>query len=79
MGIFDGSEISALTCSTFCLVCIGGRSSMNLMVSMGVSSMVPSHLRIQSTRIPKVVMLTVIHWACTEFCSRHEAEFQLDM
>ena len=31
-----------LTCSTFCLVCIGGRYSMNLMVSMGVSLVVPS-------------------------------------
>ena len=32
----------AFTCTTFCLVCIGGRSSMNLMVSAGVSLMVPS-------------------------------------
>ena len=38
----------ALTCSTFCLVCIGGRSSMNLMVSMGVSWVVPSMTRIAS-------------------------------
>ena len=27
----------ALTCSTFCLVCIGGKSSVNFMVSVGVS------------------------------------------
>ena len=32
----------ALTCSTFCLVCIGGRSSINLMVSAGVSLVVLS-------------------------------------
>ena len=32
----------ALTCSTYCLVCIGRRSSMNHMVSVGVSLVVPS-------------------------------------
>ena len=32
----------ALTSSIFCLVCIGGRSSVNLMVSVGVSLVFPS-------------------------------------
>ena len=38
----------ALTCSTFCLVCIGGGSSMNLMVSVGVSLVVHSMTGIAS-------------------------------
>ena len=38
----------ALTCSTFCLVSTGGRSSINFMVSMGVSFAVPSVIRIAS-------------------------------
>ena len=38
----------ALTCSTFCLVCISGRSSMNLVGSVGVSLVVPSMTRIAS-------------------------------
>ena len=44
MGIFDDTKDVryALTCSTFCLVCIDGRSSMNLMFSVGVSLVVPS-------------------------------------
>ena len=49
MGIFDGTEVQYnLTCSTFCLVCIGGRSSMNLVVSVGVSLVVQSMTRIAS-------------------------------
>ena len=32
----------ALTCSTFCLVCTGGSCSMNFMVSLGASLVVPS-------------------------------------
>ena len=37
-----------LTCSTFCLVSTGGRCSINFMVSVGVSSAVPSVIRIAS-------------------------------
>ena len=37
-----------LSCSTFCLVSIGGRSNINLMVSVGVSFVVPSVTRIAS-------------------------------
>ena len=47
MGIFDGTKYD-LTCSNFCLVCIGERSSMNIMVSMAVSLVVPSTTRIAS-------------------------------
>ena len=36
------------TCPTFCLVCIGGKSRMNLMVSVGVSFVVPSIIRTAS-------------------------------
>ena len=36
------------TCSTFCLVCIGGKSRMNLMVSVDVSFVVPSMTRTTS-------------------------------
>ena len=67
--------IYALTCSTFCLVCIGGRSSMNLMVLMGVSLVAPSH---QDPKFQDSKSCDVIHWACTEFCSRCEPEFQPD-
>ena len=38
----------ALTCSTFCLVCIGERSGMNLTVSVGVSLVVLSMTGIAS-------------------------------
>ena len=38
----------ALTCSSVCLVCISGRSSMNLVVSVDVSLLVPSITRIAS-------------------------------
>ena len=41
MGISDRTEY-ALACSAFRLVCIGGRSSMNRMVSVPVSLVVPS-------------------------------------
>ena len=41
-GGFSTTLKYALTCSTFCLIFIDGRSSMNLMVSMGVSLVVPS-------------------------------------
>ena len=44
MGIFDDTKYD-LTCSNFCLVCIGGRSSMNIMVSMDVSLVVPNMTR----------------------------------
>ena len=42
------TALYALTCSTFCQVCIGGRSSKNLMLSIGVSFVVPSMTRIAS-------------------------------
>ena len=45
----------ALTGSTFCLVCIGGRSSTNLVVSMGMSLVVPSAwwLQVRTTSAEK--------------------------
>ena len=46
---FDGTEVCS-TCCTFCLVCTGGRSSMNRMISVGVSLVVPSMTRIASFR-----------------------------
>ena len=47
---FSTTLMYALTCSTFCLVCIGGRSSLNLEVSVGVNLVVPSITRIASFR-----------------------------
>ena len=47
---FSTKFMYALTCSTFCLVCIGGRSSMNLEVSVAVILVVPSMTRIASFR-----------------------------
>ena len=44
--LFISTEWYALNCSTFCLVCTGGRSSMNLVVSVGVCLVVPSTTRI---------------------------------
>ena len=56
--------VRILTWSTFCLVCIGGKSSMNLMVSEGVSLVVPSMNRIASfctlTRFSRFVCAIVV-------------------
>ena len=46
VGIFDSAEV--LFDVLHFLVCIGGRSSMNLMVSVGVSLMVPTMTRMPS-------------------------------
>ena len=51
----------ALTCSTFCLVCTGGRSSMNLVVSVGVFLVVPSMTRIASFCTLSVFSRSVCH------------------
>ena len=50
VGIYYSTDIVnyALTWSIFCLVCVGGRSVMNLMVSVGVSLVVPSMTLIAS-------------------------------
>ena len=47
VGIFDGTEV-CFDLLYFCLVCNGGMSSMNLMVSMGVSLVVPNLTHIAS-------------------------------
>ena len=44
------STVNALTCSTLCLVCLSRRSSVNRMVSVGVSLVVPSMTVIASFR-----------------------------
>ena len=45
MGISDGTKV-CFNLLYFCVVFSGGRSSMNLMVSVGVSLVVPSMTRI---------------------------------
>ena len=47
MGISDGTKV-CFNLLYFCVVFSGGRSSMNLMVSAGVSLVVPSMTRIAS-------------------------------
>jgi len=58
VGIFYGTEKHALTCSTFCLVGVGGRSSMNLMVSVGVSLVVSSMTLTASFYEQQIVFLS---------------------